>query len=73
VAQNFEDYVWLFSNGIGPFEAMAYPDIKPCQNQEFLRFAREFAPTNSCSAVEIIKRAKSEFPNFEQTIAQLCK
>ncbi|MDC0273386.1 MAG: SMI1/KNR4 family protein [Planctomycetaceae bacterium] len=72
VAQNFEDYVWLFANGIGPFETVAYPDLEPRQNQEFLRFAKEFAPKNAFSAIEIIKRAKSKFPNFEQTIAQLC-
>ncbi|MDH2433792.1 hypothetical protein QCD60_14560 [Pokkaliibacter sp. MBI-7] len=72
IAQSFKDYVWLFANGVGPCEAVGYPDIARPQNPEFLEFAQCYAPENKASVSEIINRAKSEFPDFEKDLYQLC-
>lgn len=73
VAQSFYDYVWLFANGIGPYEAVAYPGLDRPQNQEFLEFAQTHALSHKNSANEITKKAKSEFPNFVSAIEDLCR
>ncbi len=73
VARNFSDYVWLFANGVGPYEAVAYSGTEGTKNEEFLRFAKNYAPSHESSAPEIIERAKSEYPDFENSIEQLCR
>ena len=50
VAQNFGDYVWLFAHGLGPYEAVAYPDLKRPLNSKFLHFAQEVAPSNNLAS-----------------------
>ncbi len=72
-AQNFGDYVWLFAQGIGAYEAVAYPDLKRLLNSKFLHFAQEVAPSNESSVSKIISVAKSKYPNFEQMIDELCQ
>jgi hypothetical protein len=72
IAQSFYDYVWLFANGIGPYEAVAYPGLERPQNQEFLEFAQTHAPSHKCSVDKNTEKAKSEFPNFVRTIHELC-
>ncbi|HHF3290570.1 hypothetical protein NDJ06_01350, partial [Vibrio alginolyticus] len=73
VAQNFGDYVWLFAHGLGPYEAVASPDLKRPLNSKFLDFAQEVAPSNESSVSKIISEAKSKYPNFEQMIDELCQ
>ena len=73
IAQNFRDYVWLFANGIGPYEAVAYPGLDRPKNQVFFAFAKKFASQHESTASEIIGRAQSENPDFEKLIEQLCK
>lgn len=73
IAQNFYDYIWLFANGIGPYEAVAYPGLKRSQNKEFLEFAQTHALSHRGSAKDITAKAKSEFPDFVTTIEDLCR
>lgn len=73
VAQSFSDYVWLFANGIGPYEAVAYPDIERPKSQEFIRFATEYAPSNQCTVTRIAAKARAEFPDFKEKIDKLCQ
>jgi hypothetical protein len=72
IASNFYDYVWLFANGIGPYEAVAYPEIENKINSNFLKFANDYAKTYEAKTSEIIARAQKEFPNFVSSIQQLC-
>jgi len=73
IAQNFRDYLWLFANGVGPCEAVEHPESAFTKNNEFLDFARKHAAPNQGTAVEIVERAQSEFPDFVQNIDQLCQ
>jgi len=73
VAQNFNDYVWLFANGVGPYEAVSYPELDRPRNPEFTNFATNYSSSNESSSIDIIKRAKNEFPDFEEKIDLLCQ
>lgn len=73
IARNFYDYIWLFANGIGPYEAVAYPEIKNTINSNFLKFANDNAKSYEASPSEIIARAQKEFPSFVSSIQQLCR
>lgn len=72
IAQNFKSYIWLFANGIGPYEAVAYPDIEISPSKEFIEFANEHAPNSKATTMTIIEQAKAEFPKFEEHIDELC-
>jgi hypothetical protein len=72
VAQSFYDYLWLFAGGIGPYEAVEYPDTERKQNQSFLEFAEKNAPSQKRSTAEVLARAAKEFPDFVNTIEGLC-
>ncbi len=73
IAQSFNDYIWLFANGLGPYEAAAYPNLERPECPDFLNFAQAHAPSHQSSSSRIIERAKAEFPNFEEKIDQLCQ
>ena len=73
VAQSFYDYIWLFAKGLGPYEAVVYPDIILSTNKKFLEFAKNNASSHQSSANEIIGRAVAEFPDFTSTIESLCR
>lgn len=73
VAKNFYDYLWLFANGIGPYEAVEYLDIERPQNQLFLEFAEKHAYSHKGSTNEILAKASNEFPGFSATIEGLCR
>ncbi len=72
VASTAHDFLWLLAGGLGPFEAVAYPDEKP-ENGQFAAFAMTHSPESRKSALEVLSRAKSEFPDFEQRIDVLCR
>lgn len=73
VAKNISDYVWLFANGVGPYEAAIYSGLERSKNDEFLKLAKRYAPTRESSVSKIIERAKAEYPDFEKLIRQLCQ
>lgn len=71
VAQSFYDYLWLFANGLGPYEAVVYPGIERPRNQLFLEFAEKYAPSHRCSSNEILSKANNEIPDFKALIEGL--
>jgi len=73
VAQSFYDYVWLFAQGVGPYEAVEYPGIERNENQNFITFAEKYAHSYKNSVSEIMAKANNEFPNFKATIQSLCR
>jgi hypothetical protein len=72
VAQSFYDYLWLFANGLGPYEAVEYPNDEYLQNQLFLSFAEKHALSHKGSSNEILAKAANEFPDFIVIIEGLC-
>jgi len=72
VASTVHDFLWLMAGGLGPFEAVAYPDEKP-ENGQFAAFAMTHSPESRKSALEVLSRAKAEFPDFEQRVDALCR
>ncbi|BFM19036.1 hypothetical protein [Gilvimarinus japonicus] len=73
VSVNFAEYVWLFANGIGPYEAVAYPGLERPKNEEFLSFAKKYVPSSESTPVKIIEKAKLKYPDFEKMVDQLCQ
>lgn len=73
IARNFYEYVWLFAGGIGPYEAVAYPDIELHKNQKFIEFAEEHASSYKNSPREIIANATNEFPDFINSVQTQCR
>lgn len=74
VAADFDDYLWLLAQGIGPMEAIEYgPSRGAPINPALLRFAQEHATGPKKQASAILSRAKSSYPNFESMIASLCR
>src|SRR5262249_34308906 len=72
VASDFSDYLWLVAGGLGPYEAVAFPDLARRPNSAFRRFAEAHAQTNSKSAGDVIAKAKVEFPDFKAHVQAQC-
>jgi len=73
VARNLDDYLWLLSGGFGPFEAVMDPDTDRDLNMELAELAARHAPAAEKPAREVIRLAREEFPDFEQTIRGQCR
>lgn len=73
VAQSFYDYLWLFANGLGPYEAIEYPENQRPQNPLFLEFAEKYALSHKASINDILIKANNEFPDFKASIEGLCR
>lgn len=73
VSVDFREYVWLFANGIGPYEAVAYPGLERPKNEEFLKFAKTYFPSSESSPIRIIEKTKLKYPDFERMVEQLCQ
>ncbi|MFJ8931577.1 SMI1/KNR4 family protein [Streptomyces sp. NPDC102364] len=79
VARDLADFLWLLAGGYGPFEALpdftdAYePDWRPRLSPERAAIAERFARQSRRSPADVIKLATQEFPDFENTIDQLCR
>ncbi|MCC9307618.1 SMI1/KNR4 family protein [Kitasatospora sp. RB6PN24] len=76
VARDLGDLLWLLASGYGPSEA-ACPtlcdDWTPRANPELTAIAERFAPDRRRSPEAVIEAAVREFPDFEETISQLCR
>ncbi|MBF9068739.1 SMI1/KNR4 family protein [Streptacidiphilus fuscans] len=74
VARDLADLLWLFAGGFGPKEAIGTPaaDWIPGPGEEFTRVARRFAPDRERSAAAVIEQAAQAFPDFEDTVFELC-
>ncbi|MEV7011211.1 SMI1/KNR4 family protein [Streptosporangium sp. NPDC051022] len=73
VARNLADYLWLLANGIGPSEVANHSEYPARPNPTLLPLAERFAPGRDRSPAAVITAAAEEFPDFEQTINDLCR
>ncbi|MEI5522001.1 SMI1/KNR4 family protein [Streptomyces brasiliscabiei] len=74
VARNLGAFLWLLADGLGPWEAAtAYePDQTPQPNPALTAVAEKFAPSFRAPAATVIEQAAGEFPDFDDTIMELC-
>lgn len=73
LAADFEDFLWLLAAGLGPYEANAYKKGELTDSPRFLAFAVEHAKGPRREAAAVLRRARSEFPKFSETIQALCR
>ncbi|MEU1692504.1 SMI1/KNR4 family protein [Streptomyces hirsutus] len=75
VARDLGDFLWLLAGGFGPWEAATSyePDWIPRPNRDLTAIAERFAPGQRRSAADVIELATQEFPEFDDTIMELCR
>ncbi len=73
VASDFDAYLWLLASGIGPYEAIAYPDLDRVPNAQFLAFASENSSVEPMEAKTVLEQARSKYPEFANHIDSLCR
>ncbi|WP_443065892.1 hypothetical protein [Streptomyces sp. NBC_00503] len=75
VARDLGDFLWLLADGFGPWEAATSyePDWRAHPNPELAAVAEGFAPHQRRSAAAVIELAAQEFPDFDDTIMELCR
>lgn len=73
VALNLDEYLWLLAAGIGPHEAVDYPDIEARPKARFAEFARANSRVSVLAASEVLRRANAAYPSFEKYIDDLCR
>lgn len=73
VASDFDAYLWLLASGIGPYEAVAYPDSDGTPNEQFLAFARENSSLEPIEAKTVLEQARGKYPDFADQIDSLCR
>lgn len=72
VASNFDGYLWLLAQGVGPYEAVAYPDPETGSNEQFLAFAERHSATGRTEVKKILEQAKIHHPTFTSWLDSLC-
>ncbi|MEU5090617.1 SMI1/KNR4 family protein [Streptomyces sp. NPDC021356] len=75
VARDLGDFLWLLAGGFGPWEAATSyePGWIPHPNRKLTAIAERFAPSQRRSAATVIELATQEFPEFDDTIMELCR
>jgi hypothetical protein len=73
VAADFADYLWLLAGGLGPYEAVAYPEIEREANPSFIAFARRYATSAQRKPREVLANAQREFPAFVEGVQAACQ
>ncbi len=73
VARNFYEYLWLFANGFGPYEAVMWPEGEEVRNEEFYIFAEKHASLHKSTVIEVIEKAVNAYPEFKSYINSLCR
>ncbi|WP_411093243.1 SMI1/KNR4 family protein [Streptomyces sp. 049-1] len=75
VARDLGAFLWLLAGGYGPWEAATSyePDWTPRPNQELAAVAERFAADCKQSAAVVVEQATREFPDFDDTIMELCR
>ncbi|MFD5572774.1 SMI1/KNR4 family protein [Streptomyces cadmiisoli] len=75
IARSLGAFLWLLSDGFGPWEACTSYDPEPDgishPNCELTAIAEQFAPDQRASAITVIEQATQEFPDFDDTITKL--
>lgn len=74
IARDLGDFLWLLADGLGPCEAADLHERQRATrpNPELRSVAERFAPGRNRSAATVIELATQEFPDFDDTIAELC-
>ncbi|MGW0872443.1 SMI1/KNR4 family protein [Streptomyces sp. NPDC002740] len=75
VARDLGAFLWLLAGGFGPCEAATSdePEWTPSLNPDFMAVAERFAADRPQSAAVVIEQATREFPDFDDTIMELCR
>lgn len=73
IALNLDEYLWLLADGVGPYEAVAYPNSDRKPNAQFTSFAKENARVAALSAKEVLANANDAHPGFSEHIDSLCR
>jgi hypothetical protein len=75
VARDLSDFLWLLADGLGPWEGVDPYDSDRVSrpSQELTAIAERFAPGRRRSAAAVIEQAAREFPDFDDTIMELCR
>ncbi|WP_314218857.1 MULTISPECIES: SMI1/KNR4 family protein [Streptomyces] len=75
VARDLSAFLWLLAGGFGPCEAATSdePDWTPSLNSDFMAVAERFAADQQQPAAAVIEQATREFPDFDDTIMELCR
>ena len=72
VASTLYDYLWLLAGGLGPLEAVEYPSERGA-DAEKTALAKHHAATYEKPALEVLRLAQAEFPDFHHRIMTLCR
>lgn len=74
LASSLGDFLWLLAGGFGPREAAdREPEWTPRPDEARTAVARRFAPDRESAAETVIARAAREFPDFDDTLMELCR
>ncbi|MFI6645677.1 SMI1/KNR4 family protein [Streptomyces sp. NPDC050504] len=77
VARNLGAFLWLLSDGLGPWEATASyasdPGWTPRPDRELTAVAERYAANGRVPAAIVIEQAAQEFPDFDDTVMSLCR
>jgi hypothetical protein len=73
VACDLASFLWLIADGSGPYEAVEHPTRRNRPHPEFTAIAEKHAGADRMTAREVIAAARDEFPDFEDTMAELAR
>ncbi len=73
VASDFDSYLWLLASGVGPLEAVTYPEMEVKTNKDFDSFAKQNSQRARMTRGEVLEKAKSDYPYFSDFIDSLCR
>jgi hypothetical protein len=73
VACDLPSFLWLIADGSGPFEAAEHPTRRSSPHHEFTAVAEKHAGTERMTARQVVAAARDEFPDFEDTMAELSR
>ena len=73
VACDLPSFLWLVADGSGPYEAVEHPTRRSNPHPEFTAIAEKHAGTDRMTAREVVAAARDEFPDFEDTMAELSR
>ncbi|MEV3968139.1 SMI1/KNR4 family protein [Streptomyces sp. NPDC050698] len=75
LARDLWAFLWLLAGGYGPWEAATSyePDRTAHPDQRLTAVAERFAAGHKQSAADVIEEATREYPDFDDTIMELCR
>jgi hypothetical protein len=71
VAADFDDYLWLLAGGVGPYESVGYSGGARSVQPQFMAFAIACSAASNKEPLDVVSRARAEFPDFESDIRSL--